>query len=77
MKFIEKPKLKMASGASGWKCNSQIAPWNGFHSNDIFKGQKISEAIFVGFNSSKKPTKELSISAPVASIVCQIKIKAL
>ena len=36
--------LKMPSGR---KCNSQIAPWNGFHSNTVCKGQKISETIFL------------------------------
>jgi hypothetical protein len=29
----------------------------------LLKGQKISKAIFLGFNSSKKPTKKSLISA--------------
>ena len=46
--------LKMASG---WKCNSQIAPWNGFHSNAVCKGQKISKAIFLASIPPKNQRK--------------------
>ena len=52
--------LKMASGR---KCNSQIAPWNGFHSNAVCKGQKISEAIFLRQFLQKTNERIVIISA--------------